>query len=352
MKKESDYYYYFQSELADIISTFDVRSGESYSLQGKIYHLQSVVQEEQEKASSSGYLSKLLVSHLSNTMYQIYHCRKGEGAYKKGTMVAYHHSSSKFRDFIETLSKANTGHGTWEPGWEVRKIEGNGQLAAYKDGLTLWISPKQFLLYDDGEIAIGKKGYIAMVKEFRTLLPGFYMANGDAPLDQTPPLTRIYWNVDSQDAALLLNVLTRELNNEDIPFQFKILSDPGTFYRMDAGVLYISKRHLEKSKNALKNIYGRTRKTFKPETSLFCKRLAPGVSLAEDPKNGESFGQHRTRLLAEAMYQTHEKNILTKEEKFDNVSAYFAKSGVDIRRPYLNSGSVDDYDTMLEGVFN
>lgn len=345
---------YFQSELDDIISTFDVRSSESYSLQGKIYHFQSVKRGEEENQGSSDYLSKLFVLHLSNIMYQVYHCRKREGAYEKG-MAAYHRSSSnsnKSRDFVETLSKANTGHGTWEPGWEVRKIEKNGQLAAYKDGLTLWISPKQFLLYDDGEMAVGKKGYIAMVKEFRSLLPGFYMANGDAPLDQTPPLTRIYWNVGSQDAALLLSILTRELNNENIPFQFKILSDPSSFSRMDAGVLYISKRHLEKSRNALRNIYERTKKTFKPETSLFCKRLAPGVSLAEDPKNGESFGQHRTRLLAEAVYQTHEKNILAKEEKFNYVSAYLAKSGVDIRWPYLNSGSVDDYDTMLEGVFN
>lgn len=381
-EKSGDYcYHYFRSELEDIVSTFDVvRPGESYSLQGRIYRFQSsssARQREQEGEEEGRNpdpdhpATKLLVMHLGNTLYQLYHCRKkeGESAYRKDMVAAAYpllhgRGGDKSRDFIEMLSRANTGHGTWEPGWEIRKIERNGQRAAYRDGLTLWISPKQFFPHDGGgddggKIEVGKKGYIAMVKEFRALLPGFYMANGNAPLDQTPPLVRIYWNVGSQDAALLMRVLTRELNDANIPFQFKVLSDPSSFFRTDAGVLYISKRHLKDSRNALGNVYGRTKNVLKPETSLFCKRLAPGVSLAEDPRNGESFGQHRTRILAEALCQatTYENKILAKEDRFNHVSAYLEKSGVNMLAPYLNSRSVgdddgdDDYDAILDGVF-
>jgi hypothetical protein len=370
-------YYYFRSELEDIVSTFDVvRPGESYSLQGRTYRFQSARRQGEQGGEEEGRnqdpdhltATKLLALHLGNALYQLYHCRKkeGEGAYGgKEIATAYPllhgRGTDKSRDFIEMLSRANTGHGTWEPGWEIRKIERNGQLATYRDGLTLWISPKQFFPYDGDDdrekIEVGKKGYIAMVKEFRALLPGFYMANGNAPLDQTPPLVRIYWNVGSQDAALLMRVSTTELNDANVPFQFKILSDPNSFSRTDAGVLYISKQHLKDSRGALRNIYGRTKGALKPETSLFCKRLAPGVSLAEDPHNGESFGQHRTRILAEALCQAatttyeNDKILAKKEDRFNHVSAYLEKSGISMLTPYLNSGSIEDYDAILDGVF-
>ena len=77
------------------------------------------------------------------------------------------------------LSNANTGVGTWEPGWEISKIEKNGKLVVKKNGLKIWILPYQFVPLNSNRIEVGKKGYLLMVKEFRELLSGFYMANGN-----------------------------------------------------------------------------------------------------------------------------------------------------------------------------
>jgi hypothetical protein len=350
----------WQMELKDLVAGFSIMSSNSYVLQGRSYNIML-----DEKNTDSNILMKRLISHLGNTLYQIYHCRQDSDYYYnyENQMMTLSRRYHDNRDFVELLSKANASQGTWEPGWEIRKFEKNGQIAVQKDGLTLWILPQQFIPSEKEEkegkrIEVGKKGHIAMVREFRSLLPGFYMANGNAPLNQSPPLVRIYWNISATGATFLLKHITAELNNEKVPFQFKILNNPTSFVRADAGVLYMNKQFLEKSRKALATIHRQVKPFLRPKTPLFAKRLTHGVSLAEDPNNGESFGQHRTRIFAEALYDMNEKNRSSSEdEKLAEVSRHFKSLGIDmINKPYMNAGSVDDnndnYDVLFEGVFD
>jgi hypothetical protein len=122
--------------------------------------------------------------------------------------------------------------------------------------------------------------------------------------------------------------------------------------RADAAVLYINKKYLPQSINALVRIYNSIREFLKPETPLFAKRLVPGLSLAEDPPTDESFGQHRSRILAESIYEVYQnKDICSAAMKVMEVKRYFKNSGIDIDRPYLNPGSIDNYDAVFDGVF-
>ena len=64
-----------------------------------------------------------IVSQIKNTLYQLVHCR----------VISTQHQiplSSEYdiiEDFIETLSAANSGKGTWEAGWQIWKIEMEGK---------------------------------------------------------------------------------------------------------------------------------------------------------------------------------------------------------------------------------
>jgi lantibiotic modifying enzyme len=58
-----------------------------------------------------------------------------------------------------------------------------------------------------------------------------------------------------------------------------------------------------------------------------------------------SFGQHRCGVLAEAILESALKG-LTLREKVEFAKSYFEQNGVDPRRPYLNSGSTDDYQSF------
>jgi hypothetical protein len=361
-----------RQELEKIIESVKIISDRSYVINGRCYDLpkpygvtknnsnrRTGVMTEQEVDLE---ISSDVCKYLGEILYQNYHCRTDTLNNDLGDNLDFIDN----RDFLDLLSQANTGKGSWDPGWQIIRIEKNRQLVVHKDGLTLWIHPWQFASYDR-EIKMGKKGYIPMVREYRLLLPGFYMANSDAPLDDpaVPPIVRIYWNIHARGSVRLLQSITLRLNANRVPFKFKILSNPSLFKRADSAVLYVCKKYLPGLREILSKIYQASKQYMKDETPLFAKRLAPGISLAEDPDNGESFGQNRCRILAEAIctiavarkmaereygsdFSTH--SICIKE--IDGIESYFNKFGIDIDRPYLKSkSSIDDYDTILAGAF-
>ena len=80
-----------------------------------------------------------------------------------------------------------------------------------------------------------------------------------------------------------------------------------------------------------------------PSVPLFSKPLASGLGVAEEPDNGESFGQQRCRLVAEALCDAHLAGAHTHDERLRVVREHLARSGVDPDRPYLRSASEDVY---------
>ena len=142
--------------------------------------------------------------------------------------------------------------------------------------------------------------------------------------------------------------LTTELNAEGIPFLFKVLNNPQSFPRTDAAVLYIDKGYLNAARTGLMRTYLMINTFLNSSTSIFSKRLVPGLAIAEDVGSNESFGKHRSRILAEALTSACDKTTLT--EKIAEVVNYFKMAGLDVYRPYLNANSVDDYDGLLKSV--
>ena len=119
-----------------------------------------------------------------------------------------------------------------------------------------------------------------------------------------------------------MNNLTTKLNTDKIPFQFKILNDTNYFNRADAGVLYLNKKDIEKATSTLSHLYRNIKSFSRADTPLLAKRLAPGISLAEIAETGDSFGQNRSRILAESFYLVLKKIFLKqrrKLRKFENI---------------------------------
>jgi hypothetical protein len=343
----------YLTELEDIIEVIKIDSNKSYIIGNQSYDLASNNNKNKylnlDSRNSTDFQKQSLLETLGNHLYQIFHCKQNINQ-----QIFTNQNYFDNRNFVELLSNANTGIGTWDPGWEVSKIENNGRfIVVKKNDLNLWIFPYQFNPFDSDQIRVGKKGYILMVKEFRELLPGFYMANGNISLDEHTSIVRIYWNIVSDGAIYLMKSLTTELNRAMIPFQFKILNNTNYFIRADAGVLYLNKKDLEKSTGALSKIYNNIKSFLKVDTPLFAKRLATGISFAEDPQNGESFGQNRSRILSESIYEIYKKNISKKKDKIKEVRNYFEIKNIDINRPYLKDlKSIDEYEKILNGVFD
>jgi hypothetical protein len=336
-------------EINQILTSVEITSLNTLEFMGKPYS----VENDSEGDFSHHQLKsdERIVLLLRDLLYHVFHCRQPYSLERK-TVSTF--QSSESQDLSEALSSANVGQGTWEPGWEIKKIERDGKLLAlHKNGLTLWVSPLQFSSVD-GTNDVGKKGFVRMTKEYRNLLPGFYMAIGNTPAkDNEVTTVRLYWNIKSSHATLLMKFLTGELNILSIPFHLKILNNPHFYPRADAAVLYIKRNYLPRSRDILSLTYQNIRDYLNPTTPLFAKTLCHGISIAEDPipnSRNESFGQNRSRILAEAIFGAYKNGLKTINERFSEITRHFQNLKLDFERPYLNPLSSDNYGDLINGV--
>ena len=215
-----------------------------------------------------------------------------------------------------------------------------------KDDLTLWVGPDG-LRACDGRVALGRLCRVRVAKEIRGLIPGYYMAIGDGDADDRgdpeEPMVRLYWHLTAGVAAAYIAATTRHLNTSGVPFRTKVLNDPALYNRADAGVLYFGRRHFSRVRQAVAAILAAVARGLQPDVPLFTKRMAPGLGLAEDPRNGLSFGQHRCELIAHGLWDAFERGEHGRDARQAGLAAAFREAGLDPMHPHLEPGSMDDY---------
>lgn len=241
------------------------------------------------------------------------------------------------QEFRAGLSRADAALGRWSDGWTLLdKVDGK-LYVRQQGGREMLVEPDQF------EGVSGALGRVRVRRETANRQPGYFYAIGDAggTPEQGSRTVRLYFNVSAGAAIKLMGTLTRSLNDRAIPFTYKTVSSPLGYVRADAGVLYLATTEWERARPALVETWAGIHRWLVDDTPLMTKRLAPGFGLAEDPATGESFGQHRSSLIAHALWAAHERGVRFDEQKRAVVAAGFNEAGLDPARPYLH-GSVKD----------
>jgi hypothetical protein len=250
------------------------------------------------------------------------------------------------RDHIAALSAANSGEGSWEPGWQVTGLDPDGRFVVRKDEITFWV-PADGLRVRNGKPAPGDYCRVRVAKELRSLMPGFYCAigNGDQHdgRDAPAPLVRFYWHLTARAAVPYMAAVTAVLNRRNVPFRTKVISDPNMYGRADAGVLYLERRYAPRLGTALADVHREVAADLRPEVPLFTRALAPGLGVAEDPGTGLSFGQHRCHLAARAVWAAFARGDTDPDRQAATCAEILREAGLDPTRPYLDPGSRDDY---------
>lgn len=250
------------------------------------------------------------------------------------------------REYVAMLSRANTGSGSWQPGWRVTGVEG-GAIAAVRLDVEFQVAAGEWR----GESASVRAGDFVSVripKEYRRLLPGFYVVTGDAEDDMDgAPVVRVYWHVSARGAVELVRTLTTSLNSLGVPFHLKTNADPRNFGRTDSLVLYLRRERYAGAAAIVANATREVRAHLDPRVSLFTKRLAPAVGVAEDPGGDESFGEQRSRLVAEALGSPRSVAAHSMAERAQCVCDHVAAHGIDPDALHLSSGSTDVYPSFV-----
>ncbi len=246
--------------------------------------------------------------------------------------------------YVEALAAANSGRGYWTRGWEVHG-SGDGELLVRRNGLTVRVRPEECRSGSGGAPGGAAVVSLRFPKDSLVVSPGFYMSFGDEELVQegSQPLVRWYWNLTPRGAIGLLRSASLLLNRAALPHKLKVVSDPARFTRCDAGVLYVRRADHRAVAGIVAEVYAEVAGDIRPAVPVFTKRMAPGLGLAEDPGQGESFGLHRCGLLAEGMVRTREQGRGSRQDGLEGVESAFAEEGITLDEPFLNPGSVDDY---------
>ena len=263
--------------------------------------------------------------------------------------------------FYHQLTKCNHGQGYQDPDWLVVARKAANEWKISKNGLHLYIDPKQHLVDSDVKLQIGQTVSIKMPSNL--VDRGFYIAVGDAGSTKSNTsntqdhsdftIVQLYFHVNSDGALLLLDRLTRELNTLKITFDFKIAYDVAGFTSLDAAVLEFKSSDFARLFPIIKDTYEQNRTYFQSAIPFFCKYLASGLGLAEKPRQVSNFefnniGQYYCSILAKVLLATWQQDHKSDRDKFNYVIDCLSRENVDIKYLYLNPNSIDIYGSTVQ----
>jgi hypothetical protein len=239
--------------------------------------------------------------------------------------------------FVAALSAASRGACYWEPGWNMVKSE--GEWAFVSNGkICLFVEDRRQL--DPPDTRDGHPVHVKLPCARENLSPGFFYLMGRAgPIEHRSPHVKVYLNLASEAAPPLIEALLTRSGMEKLRFEGKFVNDPTGYCRVDTALLYVEPQSYPGLVTLLLNLKKVHGDWFRDGTPLFTKELSRGLAVAESPRGEvlpvESFGQHRCRLVAEALVEALVAGEPPGEAWLKRVAGQFAKEGLSIDRPYV-----------------
>jgi hypothetical protein len=318
----------YRDQVEQAVRSVEILSPTAFSWMGKRSPrlLASVEHELTERTARA-----FLMYNLQSRLYDSFYCTGGAAPERDNRFMGGGGGAGLF---TARLAEANTGCGYWDAGWEVVGVEGE-RVTAQRGGLEVIARRDECLPSGEG-LVVGAPVSLRFPKSLPDISPGFYMAAGDTDM-RSGGTVRLYWHVSPEGAVALMRRATEALNAAGVPFRLKAVDDPARYTRCDAAVLYIPAASYDAAAPLLSGVYAHVQAHLRARVPAFTRLLAPGLGLAEDPGDGDSFGMHRCRLLADALVTAYEQGAQSVEERVAAVLERFA--GEDLDRPYLNPGS-------------
>ena len=249
-------------------------------------------------------------------------------------------------ELTDLLRDAHVDARRWEDGWSVEGLSSQGRIAVARDGRRRILARVDVLPLTRVCLPPRPGDTVRVVGRRDVLDEGssFWFTYGrDWDESSLPPsLVRVYWNVRRQSAPTLVGVLTARLAEPEISYSLKVAVGDRDVERPDRAVLYLEGDAFALAAPAIHAAHRAIAGELVPHVPRLTRQLAPGLSLADDPGTGESFGQDRCRLVAEALHGDGNSSA-DAEERAATIVERLAAAGLDPARPYLRPGSVEDY---------
>jgi Lanthionine synthetase C-like protein/HopA1 effector protein family len=253
------------------------------------------------------------------------------------------------RDFRHALARASPNDQVWQSGFNF--VSTAGGAVVERDGLRF--SAQVSAVRPVGgpgtasELRPGDRCSVLLPRQYRWRSPGYHLVVGAAEAQRTDRAVRLYWHLSADQAPKFLDEAITRLDQAGLPFTIKVLHSADLYGRADAGVLYLARRDVAAARPVIRALHNLLAPDLRSETPRFTKHLAPGLGLAEDPSNGDSFGMHLCRMIAGALTTSYDAGLRDSTSRTASVTAAFRRAEIPLDTPYLSPGSTDNYDTLL-----
>lgn len=245
------------------------------------------------------------------------------------------------------LRAAHAGVSRFEGGWHADAVSTWGRVVATKGDLSRILERGEYGVADKtGRRAEpGDALLVSACWDWLDEETGFWHARrGDWPPPGADRLVRTYWNCPPWTAPRLLAELTRGFDPvPEVPYMLKTAATHRHGGRADALIVYLGPQGFDLLEDELRRIASLAALELRPPRPRMSCELAPGVGLAEASVEGDSFGQVRCRLLAEAVCALPEPERGRPVAVERAVVEAFVSRGLDPERPYLEPEPRRDY---------
>ena len=321
----------YRMQIKSVIDAIRILDGESFSWFGR--RVKTPITGLQ--ANATQHLSSALADHLYNHFYVF------------GTPVPLNFRQGQMGqepDFawMESMSTAFAGARVAQGKWTVVGDHDRGVIA--ESNGTRFLLPRALLKHAPVAPRHGDEVHVRQPSFLPAAMAGFCVYLGDltpkAPTAE--PHTRLYWNAHADGASVLARMLTSELNRTSVPFTLKLINTPDGYTRADSMVLYLPRDRTSQVLKLVAGHYNDIAWTLKDAVPAFTMRIAGGIGFAEDPGTGESFGQHRCRLLAEALCDDAVRQTRGSVRRSAALVSAMELKGICAAAPYLHFSTAAD----------
>lgn len=215
----------------------------------------------------------------------------------------------------------------------MRPDAGIGAVTVERDGIRRLVQPPDYAPALAHRLSVGLGDPVLLTERIDELHNGFWHLWSTA-WQRKPPgrLIRLYFRVTPDRETAFVKRFSATAPNERA-WCMKILSDVHFAGRSDVAVLYLDHEQgigVEWLSDVIACVAPLLNVGGPPLTAP----IAPGISWAEDPGQGVSFGEDRCRLLATAACD--EPEALNSVASWQQaVLQVFAKEGLDSAQPHL-----------------
>ena len=153
------------------------------------------------------------------------------------------------------------------------------------------------------------------------------------------PLVRLHLSVNPRTALHALGAVTQRAQGWEHPWQLTSTVLDGGLPAPESTVLRLPTSALRPLRAEIVALVEDLRPFLAVGVPALTLRIGRGASLSENPADGRTFGEHRCRLVAEAVIgsmRVHHR------AQVDRAIATFAEAGVDPERPYLEQRTTWD----------